>query len=287
MDLQEIQCLNSRYLAYHPLMQSDLDMIEKYRKIFEDKHESCRTPQVGDIVEGAYYDGAYPYSNGVVEKVNEDGSLYICYKPYIPFVFIRKDGSVGLSVSGGPFGEHRQDELLLINDEDNNVFCDWGFCGACANGAVNFKVVVRRWRIPYVKRVTTYIESVKKDGIIKISVKKLGEWCNIASFYSWEQLDNWCRNLSVGYELEEDRGDYKSYRLSHDIKETKGFWRLEDLPEGVRPIKLLSNGSIVDGYFRTTFDEVEIYRPNPNSKEVYKPLCLEDHIRFQKENGIF
>lgn len=41
---------------------------------------------------------------------------------------------------------------------------------------------------------------------------------------------------------------------------------------------------IVDCYFLNDGETIHIYRPNPNAKEVYKPLSLKDHINFVKNN---
>ena len=106
-----------------------------------------------------------------------------------------------------------------------------------------------------------------------ISVKELGGFGNIASFWTMEQLDRFCKTLGISYTLMQERPGYREYSMSHNFRETKGFWKLEDVPAGCTPIKLLSNGSMVDGYF--------------NAKAVYKPLSIEEHITFQRENGIY
>lgn len=54
-----------------------------------------------------------------------------------------------------------------------------------------------------------------------------------------------------------------------------------------KPIKALSNGSIVDCLYISQKDRVLFYRPNPNCKEFYKPLPTEEHIKYVKENGTF
>ena len=64
------------------------------------------------------------------------------------------------------------------------------------------------------------------------------------------------------------------------------FWKIEDLPEGIKPIKALSNGSIVTCYYKTDKEAV-IYRPNPNAKEVYDPLETAEHIAHKKIYGTY
>lgn len=63
------------------------------------------------------------------------------------------------------------------------------------------------------------------------------------------------------------------------------FWDMKEVPENAKKFKGLSNGSLVDCYYIHTENGAEIYRPNPNAKEVYKPLSLEEHLEFQRVNG--
>ena len=118
----------------------------------------------------------------------------------------------------------------------------------------------------------------------------------LAEFDTKEQLDFFAETLGFTYEPKEDettimRGGYEStyreYTLSHFFKEEPYFWKREDVPAEARPVKLLSNGSIVTGYVWNDGTTIHIYRPNPNAKEVYKPMTHEDHIAYQKVMGMF
>ena len=57
------------------------------------------------------------------------------------------------------------------------------------------------------------------------------------------------------------------------------FWKMEELPEGVKPIYAMCNGCMVQCYFRTMEHDVEFYRPNSNAKNVYIPLSFEEMQR--------
>lgn len=118
-----------------------------------------------------------------------------------------------------------------------------------------------------------------------------------AEFNSQEQLDIFAKTLGFTYELISEsawlgnKGNtYKEYRMSKNIVEPfgfGGFWKLDDLPEGVKPIKALSNGSIVTCYYRSLDDVIEFYRPNSNAKEIYHPLNTELHISHRKIYGSY
>ena len=60
---------------------------------------------------------------------------------------------------------------------------------------------------------------------------------------------------------------------------------MEEIPEDAIKFKGLSNGSLVDCYYIHTEKGSDIYKPNSNAKDVYKPLPLKEHIEFQRING--
>lgn len=116
----------------------------------------------------------------------------------------------------------------------------------------------------------------------------------LAEFDTMEQLDLFARMIGFTYELAEEkpwRGNksntYRRYNISHTFKDDGYFWKPSDIPADAKPFKALSNGSIVTCYFTNDGKEIRIYRPNPNAKEVYKPLKLSDHIAHQRIYGIY
>lgn len=120
-----------------------------------------------------------------------------------------------------------------------------------------------------------------------------GTWI-LAEFDTVEQLDLFAKTLGFTYTAEcyratEETGIIREYRLSHKIDSGKcgGFWKLEDLPEGAKPIKALSNGHIVTCYFTNDGETIRFYRPNPNAHDIYKPLSVESHIAHQRIYGSY
>lgn len=135
---------------YGDLDQSDWDKIELFRKLLAERRaECCDTPEPlpGDIVEGAYYDGKCPFKNGVIESAKGfKKPLSVCAKPYVPFISLGSHDKINVSTSGGPFFGFSNEDLEYVGNGER-LFCDWGHCGACANGAIDFKAKVNRWRV--------------------------------------------------------------------------------------------------------------------------------------------
>lgn len=116
---------------------------------------------------------------------------------------------------------------------------------------------------------------------------------HIADFQTKEQLSAFLETLGVkvGQTLEQRESDllgvYTRYELSHKINGDRHFTSLDELPEGAKPIKALSNGSIVTCYFLNDGETVTIYRPNPNKKDIYDPLSTAEHIKHVKTYGLY
>lgn len=117
-----------------------------------------------------------------------------------------------------------------------------------------------------------------------------------AEFYNMEQLQDFLDFAGLEIKLEEEKEDYilgcgmwRRYSVNRklDSDANGGFWTLSEIPEGAKKIKGLSNGSIVDCYILNDGETLHVYRPNPNAKEVYKPLSISEHIAYERLHGIF
>lgn len=81
---------------------------------------------------------------------------------------------------------------------------------------------------------------------------------------------------------------YRAFRLNCSIDDTKSFWTLAEVPEGAKPIKALSNGSIVTCYYINDGETLHFYRPNPNApRSIYNPLPLNDHLSHVRVYGLY
>jgi hypothetical protein len=114
-----------------------------------------------------------------------------------------------------------------------------------------------------------------------------------AEFHDMEQLKRFSEMLGFSYKLTKEentflgeKNKYCEYEIDREIISpcNGGFGKLSDLPDGVKPFKALSNGRIVDCFFLNDGEKITIYRPNPNAKDIYKPLSVDEHINFVKNN---
>ena len=140
----------------------------------------------------------------------------------------------------------------------------------------------------------TIVERTNRNHRQPIIIRDLSGMWTVASFDTIEQLDFFANTVGFTYEAVEWRetelyGMYREYKLSHRIiSDPHGaFWKSEDVPAGAKPIKALSNGSIVTCYFVNDGEAIIFYRPNPNAHAVYHPLSIEEHIAHQKVYGSY
>ena len=107
--------------------------------------------------------------------------------------------------------------------------------------------------------------------------------------YSAYKTEKGFRDFIARHEIElkesqpekiEADGTIKKFYYADRSISSSYFCSLDTLPEDAKKYTGLCNGSLVDCYY--TKDHV--YRPNPNAKNVYIPLSLDDHIAFQKIN---
>ena len=95
---------------------------------------------------------------------------------------------------------------------------------------------------------------------------------DITGFRTKKEFESCLKNLNISLNFLKtkvtDSNIIKIYTAEKIITE-RSFWKKEEV-KGLKKVIGLSNGSKVDCYIQEIDDiEVEIYRPNPNSKEVY------------------
>ena len=148
----DIRMNNISYISEHgDIDEQDFEMIEDIRSRLakaRDFHGQAPMPLPGDLVEGAYYSGNHPFRNGVIESEMPYavGKLSVCAQPYTPWAHARRDGSVFVNTSGGPFFSFDADQLEFIGP-DTRLLEEWSHIGPCANGAIAFTATVNRWKV--------------------------------------------------------------------------------------------------------------------------------------------
>ena len=96
----------------------------------------------------------------------------------------------------------------------------------------------------------------------------------------------------IDHEVEYDTtGKITFYNLSKNINNpcNGGFCNMEQLQEMSKGQKLkkfkgLSNGSLVDCYVGIGENVINIYRPNPNAKEVYQEMDFAEELEYRRNN---
>ena len=132
--------INNRFCSHHCLDESDVNKANFYVKWIEYTRSTIE-PRVGDIIRYTNEYGDY-YATAHIEKVYENGDLYICEQPYTPFISIYKN-EIYCNTSGGAWATIPNDITYI--GKQKKRFCDWGNCGACANGSIEFDAEVSIW----------------------------------------------------------------------------------------------------------------------------------------------
>lgn len=145
---------NARY--YMGITDKDLAMANDYVELIESTRSETE-PRIGDVVQYTNAYGDY-YVAAHIDKVYENNEVYICEQPYVPFIGKNKNNNgICCSTSGGAWCNLPKDKLTYIGKKEKR-FCDWGSCGPCADGAVEFKAEVSVWE--YTSSENKFISSI-------------------------------------------------------------------------------------------------------------------------------
>ena len=141
--LQTLAEINGRFNSEHLMMESDVEMANRYVELIE-RTRSTTVPKAGDILQltdkyGMYYERAHIEH----DRIGYGGN--ICEHAYVPFISEREDGQgITCSTSGGAWQDVPFSEMKYVGKAKKR-FCDWGNCGGCKDGAVEFVAEVSVW----------------------------------------------------------------------------------------------------------------------------------------------
>ena len=156
------------------------------------------------------------------------------------------------STSGGAF-RHIHKSKMQFAGYDENVVWTWGCHGAGASQGIYFPLKVRKWIIPYETPKfgsKVYIRGKNaKDSrgrdVDAVWIENFGScfshamsFCSIRAFKAWANY--------VGYNSHAYYGTFE--RRSTQKVQTQCIVKMEDLPENAKPMKVLANGKVRDGW---------------------------------------
>ena len=118
-----------------------------------------------------------------------------------------------------------------------------------------------------VTEITSFDNWEKK---YKCYISNSGSMFNEAAFIDKQQLDNFLTKYCLEISEESTFSIGRRWKLNKNFKHVL-FWDKKDIPINAIHTYAMCNGSLVDCYIQSTENELIIYKPNPNAKDVYKP----------------
>ena len=140
---ETLTAINSRYVdcGHHIINEIDVAKANVYVNLIEHTRSTTQ-PKPGDIIRFTDKYGEY-YPHAHIEKETLLMGGNICLYPYIPFIRLKANG-IDCNTSGGPWHDVPFEKMRHVGKEAKR-FCDWGSCGPCADGAIEFEALVSVW----------------------------------------------------------------------------------------------------------------------------------------------
>jgi hypothetical protein len=242
-----LEIINGEFLGEHyEITENDVIMCQKYVDFIE-KTRDEKHPKVGDILMYTNEHGDF-YKSAHIDKIYEDGSAEICEQPYVPFIGYAKDNkNIVCSTSGGAWAKLNSKEFKYVGKKLKK-FCDWGHCGACAHGAIDFTASVNVWEYKANNKFGEYSTKDYKKQYIRFLDKEQMEQRNtqysiLGDGIAWETTEDYenYKKLFNGVEFE---GYWKNQKVLFTYKEKT--MRINNFQYEMLPLKsyvILDNGS--------------------------------------------
>lgn len=250
---------------YEKDMQKNWEVVRGVKRTFYSNYQrNSREIQVGDIIE--YVDGNHYYPRAYVDEIDKFGVIHICNSGHS---FTRGNF---FSTSGGPWKHVHKSHFEFAGYEYRSCWT-WGYRGSGANQGIDFKLLVKKFRQIDMPKIKPFHEihinspwwrerrNDKRVIVMSDSSYIFEEFDKISDFKVWADY------IGLTYHKRDD-GRY----FADQFLKSEYFWKLEELPEGCKPIEVTCNGSDVCGFVRKVDDVITFFRPNPNAKEVYVPM---------------
>lgn len=190
-------------------------------------------------------------------------------------------------MKGNPISYYDRNASYRINNPDiepDFVYAIWypqssGWC--YQYHLASFKTLKQLKNFAILLDFTFEFDEEKKEG-----------FCNKTIYNEFKDKDIECtvnRAFDMAFHSEDlHENEIGNLFLEHHFKDINFAYNMNSESLAVaKPFLSLSNGHIVENYFVSTDEEVRIYRCNPNAKDFYKPLSLNEQIAFSKEKGVY
>lgn len=228
------------------------------------------TPQKGDIIE--FSNGYEIFRHALVEDVDKWGNMYVCENGST-----HTDGKY-FSTSGGAFTHIHKSHFEYIGEE-KRVFWTWGCFGSGAGQGLYFPITVKKFRQKGMAvkphHNIYFCSKYYKNRGAKVQIMQ--DWQYIAlEFVTIKAFKAFAKYSELSYH-KDDNGRY----FTDQFLKNEYFRKIEELPNGCKPIYSMCNGSTVKCYVHKDGGTITIYRPNPNAKEVYKPLESDEARKYR------
>ena len=207
-----LEKLNGEFLSEHyEITENDVIMCQKYVAFIE-KTRDENQPKVGDILMYTNEHGDF-YRSAHIDRIDENGMAEVCEQPYVPFIGYAKDNkNIICSTSGGAWCKLDTKEFKYVG-KNLKKFCDWGHCGACAHGAIDFTASVNVWE--YKAKDSKFGDYSTKD------YEK--QYIHVLDDEQMKQKDTNYRILGDGIAWE-TMEEYEDYKKLFNGVEFDGYW---------------------------------------------------------------
>ena len=212
-DKESLSDINARFLGAHFIRDSDVKLANEWSRIIECSRDHGK-PVIGDIVRLTDKYGEY-YGRAHIDAIDEDGNACVCERPYVPFICGSPEiPGFCFSTSGGAWRHCAVSRMKWIA-MDLKRFCDWGSCGPCEDGAIEFEAAVNEWE--YADPAPRFGEYTTRDW-----AKRCVSLREPADEYGYRYIVTSSEGLANTAFRTED--EYKAWLLTYKAVEFKGRW---------------------------------------------------------------
>lgn len=255
--------------------QNNYGIAQEIERVFMQTYGNIEGPRMGDIVE--FSDGYTVYNRAQVCENMYGGSKYgmvcVCERGSS-----YTDGHI-FSTSGGAFKSFHKSRFQYVGEAEVWVWT-FGCYGSGANMGIYFPLKVRKWIIPYEPVLKRSMVKIRKHDQYAVFIENYGDLFNALCFTSVKAYLAWAKY--VGYKTESWVGTYEKVSPQKIVR--KWYLKPEDAPTNGKPIKVLDNARVKDGYVVTTDQDITYYIPNYGKAPEYGTpeyeKEFEDHRKY-------